>query len=53
MKVLSLFDWISCWMLALERVWIKVDKYHYMMMWPITAEQKIDYVLQNAFIPTE
>ena len=28
MKVLSLFDWISCWMLALERAWIKVDVYY-------------------------
>lgn len=27
MNVLSLFDWISCWRLALERAWIKVDKY--------------------------
>ncbi len=28
MKVLSLFDWISCWMMALERAWIKVDEYY-------------------------
>lgn len=28
MKVLSLFDWMSCWMLALERAWIKVDVYY-------------------------
>lgn len=28
MKVLSLFDGMSCWMLALERVWIKVDVYY-------------------------
>lgn len=26
-NVLSLFDWISCWMIALERAWIKVNKY--------------------------
>lgn len=26
-KVLSLFDWISCGRIALERAWIKVDKY--------------------------
>lgn len=28
MNVLSLFDWISCWMIALERAGIKVDKYY-------------------------
>lgn len=28
MRVLSLFDWMSCWILALERVWIKVDTYY-------------------------
>lgn len=28
MKILSLFDWMSCWMIALERAWIKVDKYY-------------------------
>lgn len=28
MKVLSLFDWMSCWRIALERAWIKVDKYY-------------------------
>ena len=28
MRVLSLFDGMSCWMLALERAWIKVDKYY-------------------------
>ena len=28
MRILSLFDWISCWMIALERAWIKVDKYY-------------------------
>lgn len=27
MKILSLFDWISCGRVALERAWIKVDKY--------------------------
>ena len=27
MNVLSLFDWISCWQIALERAGIKVDKY--------------------------
>lgn len=27
MNILSLFDWISCGRLALERAWIKVDKY--------------------------
>lgn len=27
MHVLSLFDWISCGRLALERAWIQVDKY--------------------------
>lgn len=27
MKVLSLFDWIACWYEALERAWIKIDKY--------------------------
>ena len=26
-NVLSLFDWMSCWMIALERTWIKVDNY--------------------------
>lgn len=28
LKVLSLFDWMSCWMLALDRAWIKVDVYY-------------------------
>jgi len=28
MKVLSLFDWMSCWMVALERAWVKVDTYY-------------------------
>lgn len=28
MKVLSLFDWMGCWMIALESAWIKVDKYY-------------------------
>lgn len=28
MKVLSLFDWISCGMIALERAWIDVDTYY-------------------------
>jgi site-specific DNA-cytosine methylase len=28
MKILSLFDWISCWYVALERAWIKIDKYY-------------------------
>lgn len=27
MNILSLFDWISCGRLALERAWIQVDKY--------------------------
>ncbi len=27
MKILSLFDWMSCWRIALERAWIKVEKY--------------------------
>jgi len=27
MNILSLFDWISCGRVALERAWIKVDKY--------------------------
>lgn len=27
-KVLSLFDWMSCGMIALERAWIEVDKYY-------------------------
>lgn len=25
--------------------------YHYMMMWPMTADEKIDYFLQNAKLP--
>jgi DNA (cytosine-5)-methyltransferase 3A len=28
MNVLSLFDWMSCWQIALERAWIKVDQYY-------------------------
>lgn len=28
MNVLSLFDWISCWRLALDRAWIEVDNYY-------------------------
>ena len=28
MKILSLFDWMSCGRIALERAWIKVDKYY-------------------------
>lgn len=28
MNILSLFDWISCWRIALERAWIKVGKYY-------------------------
>lgn len=28
LKVLSLFDGMSCWMIALERAWIKVDTYY-------------------------
>lgn len=28
MKVLSLFDGISCWRIALERAWIQVDSYY-------------------------
>ena len=27
LNVLSLFDWMSCWMLALEKCWIKVNRY--------------------------
>lgn len=27
MKVLSLFDWMSCWMLALQKAWISVESY--------------------------
>ena len=27
MNILSLFDWVSCGRVALERAWIKVDKY--------------------------
>lgn len=27
MKIVSLFDWMSCWRIALERAWIQVDKY--------------------------
>ena len=27
MNILSLFDWISCGRLALERAWIRIDKY--------------------------
>ena len=28
MRVLSLFDWMSCWRVALDRANIKVDKYY-------------------------
>lgn len=28
MKILSLFDWMSCWRIALERAWIPVDTYY-------------------------
>ena len=28
MKVLSLFDWISCWYVALQKAWIPIDKYY-------------------------
>lgn len=28
MKILSLFDGMSCWRIALERAWIKIDKYY-------------------------
>jgi len=28
MKILSLFDWMSCGRIALERAWIQVDKYY-------------------------
>lgn len=28
LKVLSLFDGMSCWMIALERAWFKVDTYY-------------------------
>lgn len=28
MRVLSLFDWISCWYEALLRAWFKIDKYY-------------------------
>ena len=28
MNILSLFDWISCGRVALDRAWIKVDKYY-------------------------
>lgn len=27
MKILSLFDWISCWYLALQNLWIKAEYY--------------------------
>lgn len=27
MNVLSLFDWMSCWQLALNKLWIKADNY--------------------------
>lgn len=27
MKVLSLFDWMSCWYLALKNLWIEVEYY--------------------------
>lgn len=35
--VLSLFDWISCWKVALERAWIEVEKY-------FTSEIKTDAI---------
>ena len=28
MKILSLFDWMACWYEALQRAWIKIDKYY-------------------------
>ena len=28
MRVLSLFDWMSCWRVALEKANIKIDKYY-------------------------
>lgn len=28
MKVLSLFDWIGCWFVALKRAWIEIEKYY-------------------------
>ena len=26
-------------------------KYHFMMMWPMTAQEKIDYFSKNAYLP--
>ena len=28
MKILSLFDWMSCWYEALQRAWIKIEQYY-------------------------
>lgn len=28
MNILSLFDWMSCWKIALERAWVVVDNYY-------------------------
>jgi len=28
MNILSLFDWISCWQVALRRLWIPIDAYY-------------------------
>lgn len=30
-----------------------LEKYNYMMMWPMTAEEKIRYFLDNVIIPTK
>jgi len=29
-----------------------MPEYHYMIMWPMTAEEKITYFLENALLPT-
>ena len=32
---------------------VNVPEFHYMMMWPLTAEEKIIYFLKNAKLPTK
>lgn len=32
--------------------YVENNEYHYMIMWPMTAEMKVEYFLQNALLPT-
>lgn len=49
------WDWLDCdWSVS----WTSSDRnvrtsYHYMTMWPMTAEQKVHYFVNNAIVPSK